>query len=243
MAPAYSLPENFYRLWQAHDELMPWAVEKLSEVEHLQDHVAMISVYMTGVKFAQESGVKSDRHTALCGLFMRSFEMLSIGLRSCLGGSYHASAMAARDLLETGFLLDFLLDQEGEPERWLKASIADLRNPGKYSPRKVRDYLDRRDGLIERKRKQHFDLLSTLGAHPTPFGFNLRRDGHGNINLGPFKQSKLIQECVEELATCTLTLLPSLIEYVKELPNGRGTHAVLSLRLQKTRERYFKVSD
>jgi hypothetical protein len=237
----YRLPENFYRLWRAHDELLPWATEKLDEVEHLKDHVDLISVYMSGVKFAQDCEVKSERHTALCGLLIRSFDMLSMGLRSCLSGSYYASAMSARDLIETAFLLDFLLDHEGEPERWLHSSLDELR--GKYSPSAIRKYLDGRDGYKERKRKQHFDMLSTLGAHPTPYGFNLRRDGHGHINSGPFKNSELLKECVEELAKCTLSLMPSLIEYVDELPEGRGTLAVLSLRLQKTREKYFSTGE
>jgi hypothetical protein len=236
----YQLPDNFLRLWQAHDELIPWATEKISDVEHLKDHVDLISTYMTGVKFAQESSVSSARHTAICGLLMRSFEMLSIGLRSCLSGSYHASAMAARDLIETAFLLDFLLDQPGEPERWLIADLSDLSGNGKYSPRKVREYLDQRDGYTERKRKKHFDMLSTLGAHPTPYGFSLRRDGHGNINLGPFKQADLVRECIEELAKCTLSLMPSLIAYIDELPDYQPTQALLSLRLQKTRELYFR---
>jgi len=237
MQNRYALPENFYRLWEAHDDLLGWAQEKISETDCLEDHIDSISTYMTGVKFTQESGIKSDRHTALCGLFMRSFEMMSLGLRSCLTGSYHASAMAARDLIETAFLLDFLMDNDGEPERWLVATLPDVRN--KYSPRKVREYLDKRDGFTELKRKAHFDMLSTLGAHPTPFSLNLRRDGQGIIHLGPFKQSDLLRGCVEELAKCALSLYPRLLSYVDELPENDSTFAALALRMQKTRAKHF----
>lgn len=235
----YALPQNLLRLFEAQDDLIPWALEKISETKHLQDQIDFIHEYMNGVKFAKESGRKGNRHTALCGLFMRSFEMLALGLRGCLSGSYHTSAMACRDLLETAFLIDFLMDRHGEPEMWLDANLKDVR--GKYSPSEVRKYLDKRDGNSDRKRKAHYDMLSTLGAHPTPHALNMRRDGQQIIHLGPFKQADLVRECVEELAKSLLTLSPLLWRYLQEIPNSAGAVSVLALRVQKTWELYFRA--
>ena len=37
----------------------------------------------------------------------------------------------------------------------------------------VRDFLDKRDGFTSRKRKEAYDNLSRMGAHPTVLGFVL----------------------------------------------------------------------
>jgi len=42
-------------------------------------------------------------------------------LRSAMSGNYTGSAMYARDLLETQFLLGYLLDELGRPEAWLSS--------------------------------------------------------------------------------------------------------------------------
>ncbi len=234
-----TLPENFRRIWDASDELIGWAESKILETPHLCEHLSLIETYMSGVEFLRKSGLASQRHTALAGLFLRTFDALSHGVRAAMSGNYSGGAMYARDLLETTFLIDFLLEAQGRPEKWLQAKPEQVKRD--YSPRKIRDHLDKRDGYTTLKRKSHYDMLSTLGAHPTPAAFELKRDGTRAINAGPFKHEDLLREVLEEFSKISLQLTSLVLKYLGELDGNDLPRSVLSLTLQKNYELYFKA--
>ncbi|ETA50177.1 hypothetical protein GQA70_04950 [Ponticoccus alexandrii] len=146
--------------------------------------------------------------------------------------------MYARDILETQFLLSFLMDEPGRPEEWLssdpKASIK------KYKPVVIRKYLDERDGFLKNKRMQSYKVLSTLGTHPSPGGLELKRDGGKAIHSGPFKQRDTLEKCIQEAARVVLPLCAMLHEYtVSEIENGSSMSSRLALILQRARMKYF----
>ena len=84
-------------------------------------------------------------------------------------------------------------------------------------------------------------MLSTLGAHPTPAAFKLKRDRTRAINAGPFRQAELLREVLEELAKISLLLTTLVLKYLNELDGADLPKSVLSLMLQKNYELYFKV--
>lgn len=234
-------PQNLISMWRAEDELIHWATEKIFEEEYLIEHVELIECFMDVIDSLRKITPRDDRHFVLCGLFMRSFDSVGRGLRAAMSGNYSGCAMYARDLLETSFLLNYLFDDAARPEEWLKSDPKTLR--GKYAPVEIRKALDTRDGFLERKREQHYKTLSELGVHPTPQSFEMRRDGTRMLNSGPFKNKKLLEECLQELAKSTLLLSSILIDYCKEYPKGAILSSRLSIILQRTREKYFQPKE
>lgn len=234
----YVVPPNLTRLWTAEDEMMTWATEIVASEEYLQDHLEMIESYMDCIEMVRRSGPSGDRHIALLGLFLRTFDALSYCVRSAMSGNYTGSAMYARDILETQFLLGYLLDKPGRPEAWL--STDPKTSPKEYRPVVVREYLDDRDGFVEKKRMQNYKALSTLGTHPSPGGLELKRDGSKVIRSGPFKQRDTLEQCIQEAARVTLPLCEMLRDYCNaEVKDGHNITSRLVLILQRTREKYF----
>ncbi len=233
------VPQNLTSLWAAEDKMMAWSATVLASEDNLQDHIETIETYMDCIEMVRKSVPSGDRHIALVGLFMRTFDASSHCLRSAMSGNYTGSAMYARDILETQFLLSYLLDADGRPEAWLSSDPN--ANPREYWPVEIRKYLDRRDGFVEKKRELNYKLLSKLGAHPSPGGFELKRDGGRAIQSGPFKQIDTLARCIEEATRVILPLSEMLCIYCnKELENGRSMCSSLALILQRTREKYFQ---
>ena len=234
-----AVPDNLRRLWGAEDALMSWAEDVLLRDQYLQHHLELIETYMDCVDTVRQSLPKGDRHIALVGLFIRTFDAMSHCVRGALSGNYSGSAMYARDLIETQFLISYLMEEQGRPEAWLKADPETVRR--NYAPWKIREALDKRDGFSEQKRKKHYDALSALGSHPTPAALELKRDGTKFINAGPFKQSQLLEKCIQEAARAAVTLGASLVAYCNsEIRDGRLLSSRLSLLLQRTQEMYFQ---
>lgn len=229
--------ENIRSLWQAGDELIEWAIQMISEEPYLFDHLEIIETYMDCVEAIRKSCEKTERHTALVGLFMRTFDNLGNGLRASFSGNYSGCAMYARDSVETSFLLDFLMDQQGMPEQWLHSNQNEIRQ--NFHTVDIRKYLDARDGFTEQKRKKHFQMLSTLGAHPAPQAFALRKDGTNRINCGPFKQKDLLIACMQETAKCALLLTDHIRSFSNEISDGAKITSRLALVQQRIRETYF----
>lgn len=232
------VPQNLTRLWTGEDEMITWATEVVASEEYLQDHLGLIEAYMDCVERVRKFGPSGNRHIALVGLFLRTFDASSYCLRSAMSGNYTGSAMYARDILETQFLLDYLMDEPNRPEAWLSSDPRTT--PGKYKPVVVRKYLDNRDGFVGQKRMKSYKALSTLGAHPSPGGLELKRDGGRAIRSGPFKQRETLERCIQEAARVVLPLCELLLFYcASEVENGRNMTSRLSLILQRTQTKYF----
>lgn len=232
------VPQNLKRLWAAEDEMMAWAATVVASEEYLRDHLELIEAYMDCVEMVRRSAPAGDRSVALVGLFLRTFDASSYCVRSAMSGNYTGCAMYARDLLETQFLLSYLLDDVGRPEAWLSSDPKS--SPDEYKPVVIRKYLDKRDGFVERKREQSYKMLSTLGAHPSPGGLELKRDGGKAIHNGPLKQRDTLEQCIQEAARVVLPLCGILHDYcISEVKNGRSMTSRLSLILQRTRMKYF----
>lgn len=232
------VPQKLKCLWAAEDEMMTWATEVVASEEYLRDHLELIEAYMDCVEKVRRLGPSGDRHIALAGLFLRTFDASSYCVRSAMSGNYTGSAMYARDLLETQFLLNYLMDEPGRPEKWLSSDPRT--SPEEYKPVVVRKYLDNRDGFVKKNRMQSYKTLSTLGAHPSPGGLELKRDGGKAIRSGPFKQRDTLEQCIQEAARVILPLCVMLHDYtISEIKKGASMSSRLALILQRTRFKYF----
>jgi hypothetical protein len=88
-----------------------------------------------------------------------------------LMGYYQNSVTMLRDLLETGFLIDyFAIDRPKIQER---RQSNEKERKSKFAPAKIRQALDAHDKATEEKRAQIYKLMCNYGAHPTYEGFRL----------------------------------------------------------------------
>ena len=97
------------------------------------------------------------------------------------------------------FLLDLLNGNRSLIERW-RCADEEERND-KFKPVEVRKALDSRDGLIEKKRHQHYKLLSELAVHPTMQSVCMmrpRRDG--DAQSMPFVEEGVLKPVLFEMA-------------------------------------------
>ena len=102
--------------------------------------------------------------------------------------------MFQRDLVEVTFLLDYFHSNEHQISEW-------RRSPEKFTADVVRKALDTRDGFTERKRREHYKLLSGIGTHASYQGFQLLTPTvGGEAHCGPYFANRVLETTVAELA-------------------------------------------
>lgn len=239
MSPLQTIvPANLTSLWREEDAVINWSQQVIAEPErtYLVEHLELVETYMDCVDQLRQKAPREDYHTALMGLFLRSFDALSRCVRSALSGDYTCSAMMARDLLETQFLISYLQEDPERPTKWLRADSKQLKEA--YKAVKIREALDERDGLKGQKRREHYAVLSSI-AHPTPTAFQMKDDGSGLMRNGPHRNADLLEGCLQEAARQSMLLGVCLVVYAHDVPNGPTSSSRLSLLLQKNRAVYF----
>lgn len=160
----------------------------LNVVEHSMDLADMLRQYPTDdqdMKVIQVLG-------------MRLFNAFGASVKLALSGYTQNSTIIMRDILETVFLISLF---EGDPaaiSRWRQADRkARLRQ---FSPVRVRETLDKRDGFSGRKRAEMYELFSELAGHPTMKShLMLRPKKGGDAVMGPFVENTTLEAGLSEM--------------------------------------------
>ena len=159
---------------------------------------------------------RSDDETTMQWLGIRLFNAAASGLKMSLSGYYQTAFHQARDILETGYLLDYFRTSPEQRAVWKQADRKTRRQY--FDPVKIRIALDARDEDTSRKREAEYNKLSELASHATVRGFGLTaRDGGGE--LGPFVEKTSLLSWLEEIV---LRLGPSAVMYANQFPNADG---------------------
>jgi predicted XRE-type DNA-binding protein len=155
---------------------------------------------------------RSDDESTAQFLGIRLFNSAASGLKLALSGYYQPAFHQARDILETGYLLDYFRTSPNQREIW---KLADRKTRRKlFDPIKIRLALDERDGDKTRQREIEYNKLSELASHATFHGFRLTvRQGSGE--LGPFVEKNILLAWLEEMV---LRLGPSAVMYASQFP-------------------------
>lgn len=103
-----------------------------------------------------------------------------------------------RDVLETAFLLDLFAGDRSLIERW---RFADKKARMKeFSPVKVREALDDRDGFTSKRRFEMYELFSELAGHPNmKSSWMMRPQKDGDAVIGPFMETTALQAVLSEM--------------------------------------------
>jgi hypothetical protein len=178
------------RLRQVHNDLV-------SRKEDVRDHVEMIQEGMNAIwALTHEHVNRNDDELTMQMLGIRLFNLSAASIKLAYGGYYQSAFSAVRDLLETFFLVDYLVSNPSQIPVWKNANKDQLK--GVFGPNAVRNALDKRDGFKEGKRKQIYDLISHHATHATPSGFKLTvKNALGEI--GPFYSEQNFEAWAQEL--------------------------------------------
>jgi hypothetical protein len=132
-------------------------------------------------------------------LGVRVFNTTGSALSALLAGYYQTATMQMRDVLETWFLLDYFGIDAGRIQQW--RTLPEKERRKLFGPVDIRKALDARDGFKGMKRAEHYRILSSYGAHPSPESFRLyRRDANGLAIIGPFFEETSLASLLAELA-------------------------------------------
>ena len=134
---------------------------------------------------------------ALTLLSMRLFNSLGSSLTLMLTGYYQSSAMVLRDVLETIFLLDYLLTDPARVSRW--RSCTPKERDREFKQVNIRTELDARDGFTSMKRAEQYKMFCSLASHPTPDGFAMLRPKDMGAVVGPFFDASALQATASEM--------------------------------------------
>jgi hypothetical protein len=156
---------------------------------------------------------RSENETTVQLLGIRLFNAAASGVKLALSGYYQTAFQQARDIMETGFLLDYFRTSPEQIAAWKAADRATRRKL--FEPVKIREALDKRDGDAQMRRAEQYRKLSELASHATWRGFAMTtRQGIGE--LGPFVAPINLKAWLHEMV---LRLGPSAVMYANHFPN------------------------
>lgn len=125
--------------------------------------------------------------------------------------------MALRDVLETGFLVAYLVGEQGLISVWRKSD--DRARKTKFAPSMVRDALEGRDGFKDGKRAKHYAVFCNMASHPTFPGFQLLAPEGQGCQGGPFTDRRILGGLLDEMSIVVCAAMPALVAFFP--PRGK----------------------
>jgi hypothetical protein len=164
--------------------------------------------------YTMEYTSRSEDETTMQLLGVRLFNAAPSGVKLALSGYYQTALQQARDIMETGYLLDYFRTSPEQRAVWKQADRRTRRRL--FDPVKIRIALDIRDGDTTKKREAEYNKLSELASHPTFRGFRLTTRG-GFGELGPFVEKINLMAWLQEMV---LRLGPAAVIYATQFPDA-----------------------
>lgn len=218
-----NLPENLQRLRKEEDSIRAQSLLHIDEDAALKDHLDLVHDSLDVIfAFTKDHVNTSDDELVMQRLGIRLFNSGACALSLLLTGYYQNSVLQMRDLLETGFLVDYFRTDPSQISAWQGAD--DRERKRRFGPVVIRDALDKRDGLEGKKREEAYRLLSNYAAHPTHAGFKLFSPKWMS-KIGPFFDETylkaLLQELTKRLPASAEAYVRSFHRLAPEIENAR----------------------
>lgn len=239
-------PESFHRLHKGEELVRTKSLEALESSSDLLAHTQAIESAMDLIDHFARSykATDSDQLTIQC-LCIRLFNGAATSLKLLLSGYYQASTLLQRDLLETGFLLDYFTTDKKLISVWVNKS-KDKKTRNLFKPVVIREALDKRDQFTGQKRRTAYDLYCELAGHPTYEGFRMLTPiPGGEAHCGPFFEFTAMKAVLEELVKVLMqcgTVVPKFFVAKSRQDDEMKIHFMEALGLwaEKFYERPFE---
>jgi len=228
--------DNLDRLHHTELCLRKEALEIMQNNLSLRLHLDVAERTMTLAKMIYSSPVEDQDFKVIRMLSARLFNAFGACANLLLSGYHQKGAMIMRDVMETMFLIDLFKSDHTAIKRWRCAN--DNKSKREFSPVKVREVLDARDGVDTPKRSEAYKMLCELATHPTMGTQYMIRDGiDSDMLIGPFMGEAILRQGLEQLgvlAVETGAILDALLPEEHEVEGVRETSALI-------RERWLEV--
>ena len=176
------------------------SIAHLKQDARLLEHYGMSAISMDIIHVLAISHPNlSENELTVQKLGLRLFNNGATAIKLALSGYYQRALDIIRDNIEVIFLLDYFLTWPEQISVWSKASSKERKS--NFSPLKIREALDARDGFTEKKRHETYSTFSEYATHATFDGFRLLVSEETNLHtIGPFFDAKLLDITTNELA-------------------------------------------
>ncbi len=188
------LPEKLKRLGEEEESIKLQSLAKIKSDAVLDRRLLGYEI-AADLIFAvvQKHKNQSDDELTIQYIGIRLFNDMTASLRLMLCGYYQVSLAIQRDIIEMTFLLDYFACFPQKINEWKNAS-----NHIEFRPASIRDALDKRDEVVNEKRKKRYQMFCNHASHPSYRGNKLvAPKGLGVI--GPFFDEKFLLGSFEEL--------------------------------------------
>lgn len=192
------LPKKLARLYQEEEVLRQRALEAVADDPHLILHLIVVEQAMDLADALRRHETIDEDLKVIQMLGMRVFNAFGASLKLALSGYGQNSALLMRNILETTFLLNLFNGDRAAIKRW---RMSDKKERMKqFSPVRVREALDARDGFTGKKRAEVYDLFSELAGHPNVRSvLMMRPQKEGDAVIGPFIETGALSAVLSEL--------------------------------------------
>jgi hypothetical protein len=192
------LPLNLASLHREEEQLRQKARLLIADDPRLQLHLAVTEAAMELADALRQLATSDENLKVVQMLGMRTFNAFGASLKLMLSGYHQNGALVLRDLLETAFLLDLFGGDRSLIERWrLSDKKARMKD---FSPVKVREALDSRDGFTSKKRFETYEMFSELAGHPNMNShLMMRPEKGGDAVIGPFMEFTTLRAGISEM--------------------------------------------
>lgn len=193
-----SIPQNLIALHSEEERIRKKTIDLLNNSKSLQMHLYMIEASTNVTDILRQYETDDEDLKVIQFLGMRIFNAFSSSIKLCFSGYYQTSLLILRDVLETVFLINLFRGDRKLIETWRNAEkTVRLKQ---FSPVKVREALDKRDGFSGMKRKQKYELFSEVAAHPSMQSVQMMpQDDNGDVVIGPFFDEKMLVGVFSEM--------------------------------------------
>jgi hypothetical protein len=192
------IPKNLASLLSFEEQLREKARGMIAADPRLRLHLAVTEAAMDLADTLRQFYSSDENLKVAVVLGMRTFNAFAASIKLTLSGYHQNSALILRDVMETVFLLDLFAGDRSLIERWRYADKKVRRN--EFSPVKVREALDARDGFTSKKRFEMYELFSELAGHPNmKSSWMMRPQKDGDAVIGPFIEATSLEAVISEM--------------------------------------------
>ena len=192
------IPVNLRSLNVQEQELRGKAAALVEDDNRLALHLSVIENVMNLADLLRQFPTDDEDMKVIQVLGMRIFNAFGASVKLALSGYGQNSALIMRDILETVFLLDLFKDDRKAIEHWRLADRKERMK--KFSPFRVREALDARDGFQGKERAALYELFSELAGHATMKSVAMMRpQKDGDAVIGPFIEASSLDAVLSEM--------------------------------------------
>jgi len=210
------LPNNLESLFKQEEDIRVKSILHINSDNDLKHHLEMVHDSLNLIfDLTIPYEPLSDDETTIQYLGLRLFNSIVCALKLLLSGYYQNSVALQRDILETGFLLDYFTIDASKIAEWKISDDAERYR--KFKPKLVREALDARDGFTGKKRGEIYKMMCEYATHPSLSGVKLVTSS-GGARIGAFLDLPLLKAILEELVLRVPHSALVYLHHFKNLP-------------------------